>query len=148
MVGEIIENFILKDQNGNEFNLYDNLDKKILLVFYPKDNSPVCTKQFSNYQANIALFEEKGIKVVGINFEGTGSHQSFCNALGINFPVLYDENKKISRQLDALNFLGINKRKLVLVDENKKIIYEKSTFSIKYLTSSKIIKELEYLKLI
>lgn len=148
MLGETTENFILKDQEGNEFNLYDNLDKKVLLVFYPKDNSPVCTKQFNNYQTNIDLFEKKGIKVVGINFEGTESHQSFCNALGVNFPVLFDQNKKISRQLNALNFLGMNKRKLVLIDKNKKIVYEKSTISLNYLTASKIIKELENLKLV
>ena len=45
MLNETAPNFRLKDQNGNEFELYNNLDQKVLLVFYPKDNSPVCTKQ-------------------------------------------------------------------------------------------------------
>ena len=58
MVGNIVENFILKDQNGNDFNLYENLYRIILLVFYPKDNSPVCTRQLTNYNLNKAEFEK------------------------------------------------------------------------------------------
>ena len=48
MVGDPVENFILKDQDGKNFNLYDNLNKKVLLVFYPKDNTPVCNLQLTN----------------------------------------------------------------------------------------------------
>lgn len=52
MVGQSVQNFILPDQNGNDFDLYKNLDKNILLVFYPKDNSPVCSRQLSDYYLN------------------------------------------------------------------------------------------------
>ena len=44
MKGDIVENFILKNQNGNDFNLFENLDKKVPIVFYPRDNSPVCSR--------------------------------------------------------------------------------------------------------
>ena len=58
MVGAIVENFSLKDQEGNTFNLYENLDESILLVFYPKDDSPVCTKQLTNYQKEYQLLKK------------------------------------------------------------------------------------------
>jgi peroxiredoxin Q/BCP len=57
MVGDIAKNFSLKDQNGNVFELYNNLNKRILLVFYPKDDSPVCTLQLSNYKQYLNEFE-------------------------------------------------------------------------------------------
>ena len=81
MVGEVAKNFSLKDQDGNTFNLYKNLDESILLVFYPKDDSPVCTKQLSNYQIEHQLLKKSGIKVVGINTNSEKSHKSFCNKL-------------------------------------------------------------------
>ena len=51
MLDEVVENFILKDQD-KDFNLYENLDRKVLLVFYPKDNTPVCNLQLTNYDLN------------------------------------------------------------------------------------------------
>jgi len=67
VVGDIAKNFSLKDQYGNKFELYKNLDKRILLVFYPKDDSRVCSLQLSNYQKYLNEFEKNNINVVGIN---------------------------------------------------------------------------------
>jgi peroxiredoxin len=143
MTGDIAENFILKDQSGKVFNLYENLIKKILLVFYPGDNTPVCSRQLSNYYANNEKFEKNNIKVVGINIETAGSHRSFCNTLGIELILLCDENKEISRRFGALNFMGVNKRKLVLISENKKILFEKSVFPVRYYKSDQILRLLK-----
>ena len=148
MTGEFVENFTLKDQNGNDFNLYDNLDKKVLLVFYPKDNSPVCSKQLVNYSTNKKKFDEYGIKAAGVNTESAQSHISFCNSLGIDMPLLIDENKIVSRRFDALNILGINKRKLVLIGTDKKILFEKSSLPVFYFNSEKIIEMLKADKII
>ena len=73
-IGELVENFILMDQHNNEFNLFENLDKDILLVFYPKDNTPVCTKQLVDYSLNQAELENYGIKIVGINIDPVDFH--------------------------------------------------------------------------
>ena len=141
MVGDIAKNFSLKDQHGDEFELYKNLDKRILLVFYPRDDSPVCTLQLSNYEKYLNEFEKNNINVVGINTAAKDSHFSFCNKLMLNFPVLSDISKQISKNYKALNLLGINKRKLVLIDTNKRIIFEKTILPFYYLKAGQIISE-------
>ena len=140
MVGEVAENFSLKDQDGNTFNLYENLDKKILLVFYPKDDSPVCSKQLRNYNAEHQLLEMAGIKVVGINIDSERSHKRFCDKFKFTFPLLADKTKSVSRQFNALNIFGVNKRKIVIINRNKTIEFEKSVLPSKYLSAPKIIK--------
>ncbi len=141
MVGDIAKNFSLKNQHGNEFELYKNLDKRILLVFYPKDDSPVCTKQLTNYEQYLTEFEKNNIKVVGINTAAGDTHFSFCNKLRLNFPVLSDISKQISKNYKALNLLGINKRKLVLIDTNRRIVFEKVIFPFYYLKAGQILNE-------
>jgi len=140
MVGEIAEDFTLKDQYGNIFNLYENLDENILLVFYPKDDSPVCSMQLSNYQKEHQLLKKSGIIVIGINTNSEKSHKSFCNKLSLQFPLLSDKTKNVSKQFNALNIFGINKRKLVLINRNKKIEFEKTVLPNRYLPASIIIK--------
>ncbi len=143
MVGDIARNFSLKDQHGNEFELYKNLDKRILLVFYPKDDSPVCTKQLTNYEQYLTDFEKNNIKVVGINTAASDSHFSFCNKMGLEFPVLSDISKQISKNYKALNLLGINKRKLVLIDTNRRIVFEKVILPFYYLKAGQILNEVK-----
>jgi peroxiredoxin len=143
MTRGILDNFILKDQNGKDFNLYENLDKKLLLVFYPKGSSPVCSIQLSNYQKNKKTFEDYNIRVAGINTESGKSHASFCNSLGIDIPMLCDETKEISRRFNALNLFGRNKRKLVLIGVDKKILFEKSSLPVFYFNTDKIIDMLK-----
>jgi peroxiredoxin len=143
VVGDIARNFSLKDQYGNEFELYKNLDKRILLVFYPKDDSPVCTKQLTNYEQYLTDFEKNNIKVVGINTAASDSHYSFCNKLGLKFPVLSDISKQISINYKALNLLGINKRKLVLIDTNRRIVFEKVILPFYYLKAGQILNEVK-----
>jgi len=140
MVGTIAENFILNDQDGYTFNLYENLDEPILLVFYPKDDSPVCTKQLSNYQEQFQLLKNAGLKLVAINTGSESSHKSFCSKLMLKFPILADTTKSVSRQFNALNIFGINKRKLVLINRNKRIEFEKSVLLNMYVSASKILK--------
>ncbi len=136
------ENFILKDQNGGDFELYRNLDHYVLLIFYPKDNSRVCSAQLGNYQENIKMFEEAGICPVGINIESSDSHKSFCGNVNIEFPMLSDTGKKVSRSYDALNFLSINRRKLVLVSPSREIVYERNIPFYKYDSTTSILEEL------
>jgi peroxiredoxin Q/BCP len=136
------ENFILKDQWGKDFELYKNLDRYVLLVFYPKDNSTVCSAQLDNYQHNIKEFEEAGIRPVGINIESTDSHKSFCGNINIHFPMLSDPDKKVSRSYNALNFLSVNKRKLVLISPSREIVYEKNILFFKYDSTRKILDDL------
>ena len=136
------ENFVLKDQFNNDFELFKNLDKNVLLIFYPRDNSPVCSIQLKNYQNNTARFEAAGIRLVGINKGSVGSHKSFCGGKNIEFPVLSDLNAEVSRKFKALNIFSVNKRKLVLINKSGEIVYERSTLSFFYLDTDAILEEL------
>jgi len=144
-VGQTAPNFILKDERGNEFELYKNLDRKILLVFYPMDDTPVCSSQLSEYNDNLEEFLKHGINVVGINADTIQSHIEFCNKLKIEIPLLADENKNVSRQYDALNFFGMNKRVLILIGTNKKVIWIGSTLPLKFIRSSEILSTISSL---
>lgn len=142
-LGDPFENFELYDQYNKKFNLYENLDSDVLLVFYPKDNSPVCTKQLMDYSLNQTELEKLGIKIVGINTELVESHRSFCQNNKIEFPVLSDPEKNVSSKFDALNLLGQNKRKLVLVGRDKKIKYIKTSIPIFFVDSRQLLLELK-----
>ncbi len=148
MKGNLVEDFSLKDQNGEEFRLYDNLDKKVLLVFYPKDSSFVCSMQLNNYWSNLELFEKNDIKVVPINPEGALSHSGFCAHLGADFRILIDSGKEVSRRFRALNFLGLNKRKVVLIGTDRRILFEKAVFSAFYQKAQYLIEKFRKLKII
>ncbi len=65
--GDIAPNFILKDEAGNDFELYKNLDKQVLLAFYPKDDTLVCSSQLTDYNQNLDEFIKNGVRVVGIS---------------------------------------------------------------------------------
>ncbi|MFC2102985.1 peroxiredoxin [Bacteroidota bacterium] len=142
MIGDIAEDFILKDQYGKEFVLYENLQTNLLLVFYPKDDTNVCSRQLTDYNDNTDKFTANNIKVVGINTGSVNSHSTFCNKFNLDITLLSDRNKLVSKMFNALNLFGTNKRKLVLIDTNKKIVFEKTTFSLFYVNTNSILKAL------
>ncbi len=143
--GEIAPNFKLKDETGKDFELYKNLDKKILLVFYPKDDTPVCSAQLAEYNDNIHEFINSRINVVGINTDSVRSHLDFCKKLKINFPLLSDEDKKVSRQYGAINFLGMNKRTLVLIGTDRRVLWRISSMPITFIKTREIVKKIKLL---
>ena len=139
--GDIAPNFRLKTMEGNEFELYQYLDKKVLLVFYPKDDTPVCSSQLTEYNNNYDEFILNGIKVVGINADTIQSHANFCKKLNLKFPLLADKEKEVSRLFGAINFFGTNKRMLVLIGQDKKVIWTDSTIPITYIKSKEILEK-------
>lgn len=118
-----------------------------MLVFYPKNNTPVCNLQLTNYDLNYESFEKNNIQVIGINIAGVSEHKSYCEQKGFKFPLLSDIDKKVSTRFDALNLLEQNKRKLVLIGIVKRILYEKTVLSFLYLNSGQIIKSLKELEI-
>lgn len=143
--GETASNFVLKDESGNDFELYKNLDKQVLLAFYPKDNTPMCSSQLADYNHNLDDFIKNGVKVIGISADSVESHSNFCNKLKLNFPLLSDEDKTVSKQFDAINFLGMNKRLLVLIGTNRKVLWTDSTLPFTYIKTGDIMKKVKLL---
>ncbi|KAB1436033.1 thioredoxin-dependent thiol peroxidase [Candidatus Galacturonibacter soehngenii] len=82
--------FTLLDKEGNAVTLSDFKGKKVVLYFYPKDNTPGCTKQACNFADNYNAFLEKGVVVLGISKDSVTSHEKFAAKYNLPFPILSD----------------------------------------------------------
>ena len=140
MVGSKAYDFKLKDQHGNNFVLSENLDSNVMLVFYPKDNTYVCSKQLNDYNNNLDNFIERGLKVVGISVDSRDSHSNFSKKCGFKFPILSDEDKSVSKKYGALNLLGMSKRKIIIVDKELNVIYEDLLFPLFYRSADRLME--------
>jgi peroxiredoxin Q/BCP len=93
--GEYAPDFSAPDQNGNITTLSDLKGNKIALYFYPKDDTPGCTKQACNLRDNYQTLLEAGIKIIGISADSQESHQRFAQKYQLPFPLLADPEKNI-----------------------------------------------------
>ena len=97
--------FALYDKNGDRVSLGDFLGKRVVLYFYPKDNTPGCTRQACAFAAAYKGFEEKGVAVIGISKDSVESHRKFAEKYGLPFVILSDP------ELSAINAYGVYKEK-------------------------------------
>lgn len=116
-LGSKAPEFSLPDQHGKTVSLSDFKGKKVLLVFYPGDNTPVCTAQLCSYRDNFSAFEQAGVQVLGISTDKPESKKNFAEKYHFPFPILSDKDKTVSKQYDALSFFGVSQRAYVLIDE-------------------------------
>jgi peroxiredoxin len=119
-VGEQAPDFTLRDQDGEKVSLADFRGRRLMLVFYPADFSPVCGDQFSIYQEVKPEIEEKGVELVGISVDSAWAHRAFQEKLGFEFTLLSDFEPKgeVSRAYGSyIDRVGTANRTLVLVDE-------------------------------
>ena len=127
--GDDAPDFVVKDQNGDDVKLSDLLGKKVVLYFYPRDNTPGCTKEACSLRDDFSTFEEKGIKILGVSTDDEKSHQKFISKYELPFPLLADTNHAVA---DAYGSYGEKKfmgkiyngvlRKTFLIDETGKIV--------------------------
>jgi peroxiredoxin len=118
--GEPAPEFSLRDQDGGMVSLSDFRGRKVLLVFYPLDFSPVCSDQLSIYQEVKPQIEEKGVEMIGISVDHGFAHKAFQEKLGIDTPLLADFEPKgeVARAYGAyIEKTGHANRSLVLVNE-------------------------------
>jgi peroxiredoxin Q/BCP len=86
-----------KDQDGKTWQLANDLGKKVvLLYFYPKDQTPGCTKEACGFRDSIADLEKSGVEVIGVSFDSAADHQKFISKYNLNFPLLADTDGKIA----------------------------------------------------
>lgn len=94
-VGDIAPDFSAKDQNGNLVQLKDFKGKTVILYFYPKDDTPGCTKEACNFRDNYDMLIQKGMVVLGVSADDENSHRAFAEKFNLPFPLLADVDKKI-----------------------------------------------------
>lgn len=121
-VNDKAPDFELEDDQGKTFRLSDQRDRKVLLVFYPGDNTPVCTKQLCDYRDGIEAFEGLGVAVVGISNDSAESHRRFREKYDLPFTLLTDPDLAVAAKYDSKGLLGM-KRSVFLVDEEGTIRY-------------------------
>jgi len=117
------------DQNGKAISLTDYKGQKLILYFYPKDDTPGCTAQACNLRDNYTALLKKGYQVVGVSTDSVASHKKFEEKFTLPFPLISDEDKKI---VDKYNLWGEKKimghtymgttRTTFLIDETGKIV--------------------------
>lgn len=90
--------FTLPDQDGNTFSLQDHLDKKIVLYFYPKDNTSGCTKEAQQFNELKEKFDDKDTMIVGISKDSVASHRRFADKFNLNFTLLADVERQAIEQ--------------------------------------------------
>ena len=83
------------DQNGKPIKLRDFMGKKVVLYFYPKDDTPTCTTEACNLRDNWSLFLKKGLVVIGVSPDNEKSHKRFISKYDLPFPLIADTSKKI-----------------------------------------------------
>lgn len=126
-VGNKAPDFIVQDSNGKNIKLSDFVGKKnVLLVFYPGDNTPGCTKQLCSIRDDFKGLDKLDVKVFGVNQADSESHKSFIKTHNFQFELLVDKDKKIASEYDAVGFFGIISRTVVLINkEGKVVMYER-----------------------
>ena len=90
-----------RDQSGNEISLKDFRGRKVILYFYPKDNTPGCTAEACNLRDNYSVLLEKGFVIIGVSADSEKSHENFINKYELPFPLITDTDKKVIQDYGA-----------------------------------------------
>jgi len=93
--------FTLKDQDGKSHSLKDYAGQTIVLYFYPKDDTPGCTKEACSFRDNFSAIEQAGAVVLGVSADDASSHQKFREKYELPFPLLVDEGAKVATKYGA-----------------------------------------------
>ena len=122
-VSDIAPEFSASDDQGNQFSLSDYRGERVLLVFYPGDDTPVCTRQLCDYRDGIESFAGLGVTVVGISPDDAASHQAFKQKHRLPFVLLSDPDLDVAERYGVKSWVGGMKRAVFLVDERGRVQY-------------------------
>ena len=100
-IGTVAPDFALPDQDGNMHTLSDYRGQKVVLYFYPKDNTAGCTKQACSFKALMPQFSENGAVILGVSKDSVASHKRFEEKYGLPFTLLSDEEKTVIQAYDV-----------------------------------------------
>ena len=128
-VGSKAPDFTLQAGDGKEVSLKNLKGRKAVLYFYPKDNTPGCTKEACTFNENLKILEKKGTVVIGVSADSVASHKKFAEKYSLTFPLLSDEKKEMikkygvwkEKSLYGKKFMGIERTTFV-IDEHGVIV--------------------------
>ena len=130
-IGTKIKNFKAEMSGKDDFNLADYKGQKIVIYFYPRDNTPGCTSEGEDFRDNYKSFEEKNTKIFGVSKDSLKSHENFKNKFNFPFELISDPDEKICKIFDVIKeksmygkkYMGIE-RSTFLIDSDGKLLKE------------------------
>lgn len=125
------QNIVLEATDGNKYSIADFKGKKLVLYFYPKDNTPGCTIESKDFTCLSDNFKAKGYQVIGVSKDTLKSHYKFIDTQELNLLLLADPNKELIEAFDILKeksmfgkkYMGVV-RSTFIIDENGKVVKE------------------------
>lgn len=130
------------DEGRRTYSLSDYRGQVVVLVFYPGDNTPVCTRQLNAYTEDIGRFEEVGAQVLALSPQSVASHDEFsCKQGGFAFPLLADVDKAVAAAYGTLGPLGFYRRSVFVVDADGVVRWaHKAVAGITFRPTSELIE--------
>lgn len=126
-INDSASDFTLKDGDGSDWTLSDHRGKTVVLLFYPGDNTPICTAQMCSVRDHWSEYQATGAEVVGISTDTVESHDKFAEKHGLPLRLLSDADRKVSEQYDMKSWLpGRSARGVVVIDSEGKVAYHKA----------------------
>lgn len=136
-IGDKAPNFTVTDQNNNPITLSDYIGKKVVLYFYPKDNTPGCTNQACNLRDNFDMLTNKGYIILGVSTDTQQKHQNFIKKFDLPFTLLADTEKVVhnlydiwkEKQLYGKKYMGTVRTTFIINEQGniENIIYKVKT---------------------
>ena len=146
-IGDRAPDFTLPGTGGREYSLTEFLGKPIVLVFYPGDDTPVCTKQLNAYNDGLEQFHELDAQVVGISAQSVESHDAFSGKHGFEFPLLADVDKQVAAAYGTLGPIGFPRRSVFIIDREGIVRYaHRAIAGLTYRPVSELVAELEAIR--
>ena len=122
-VGDQAPDFELPGTGSAQYRLSSYRGRVVVIVFYPGDNTAVCTRQLNSYNQGLDEFEKLGAQVLAISAQDIDSHEEFSCKHNFGFPLLADTDKSVARQYGVLGPMGFPRRSVFVIDANGRISY-------------------------
>jgi peroxiredoxin Q/BCP len=139
-VGDRAPEFTLPGTGGKDFSLNDYKGQPVVLVFYPGDNTPVCTRQLQSYTEDWDQFKDLGAVVLALSPQSVDSHEGFSCKHGFPFPLLADTEKQVGGDYGILGPLGFYRRSVFVIDKDGVVRYaHRSATGLSYRSTEELV---------
>lgn len=146
-VGDRAPDFTLPGTGDRQYSLSEFLGRPIVLVFYPGDDTPICTKQLNAYNNDLSQFDALDAQMLGISAQSVDSHETFSGKHGFDFPLLADVDKEVAAAYGTLGPIGFPRRSVFIIDRDGIIRYaHKAMAGLTFRPVDELIDELEKLR--
>ena len=145
-VGDHAPDFTLPGTGDAEYSLSDFSGRPVVLVFYPGDDTPVCTRQLNSYNDGLESFTDLDAQVIGISAQDVSSHDAFASKHGFEFPLLADTDKKVAALYGTLGPIGFPRRSVFILDSDGVVRYaHRAIAGLTFRPVKELVAELEKL---